>query len=520
MRNDDTRSAWKYHNLTKHSPESVRSSGHFLDWPNQPLPFKIYPGLDPIPLDQDIGASKVSALDAISTSVVAHDRAVTKAEAAEILFLSAGITRRRSYPGGEILFRAAACTGALYHIDLYLITAELPDLDAGVYHFGPHDFCLAQLRKGDFRSGLVEAAGEALAVAHAPMVIACVSTFWRNSWKYQSRAYRHSFWDNGTMLANLRAAASARGIPTKLVPGFVDSWVNELLALDTRKEATVSLVTLGCYSSAIAGAPVDLEPLALQTNPLSASEVDYPAIREMHEASSLGSAGDVKTWRTLIGGSPVPTIDHGEARGRVFPLACSTKEALPKASIEEVVLRRGSTRQFAQEPITFPELSNALYYATSAIPGDFLVPKSLPLNDLYLIVNSVEGIPPGTYWFDREQSGLRLLEEGEFRREAGFLGLGQAIPADASVNIYFLTDLETVLDQYGNRGYRLAQLEASIIGGNLYLAAYAQGLGASGLTFFDDNVTEFFSPHAAGKSVMFLVALGRSVRRTKSPAKS
>jgi len=57
------------------------------------------------------------------------------------------------------------------------------------------------------------------------------------------------------------------------------------------------------------------------------------------------------------------------------------------------------------------------------------------------------------------------------------------------------------------------QLEAGIIGGKIYLAAYAQRLGASGLTFFDDDVTEFFSPHAAGKSVMFLVALGKSAKK-------
>jgi len=51
------------------------------------------------------------------------------------------------------------------------------------------------------------------------------------------------------------------------------------------------------------------------------------------------------------------------------------------------------------------------------------------------------------------------------------------------------------------------------MGGKLYLAAYAQGLGATGLTFFDDDVTAFFSPHAAGKSVMFLVALGKPAPR-------
>ena len=50
--------------------------------------------------------------------------------------------------------------------------------------------------------------------------------------------------------------------------------------------------------------------------------------------------------------------------------------------------------------------------------------------------------------------------------------------------------------------------------GRLYLAAYALGMGASGLTFLDDAVTDFFSPHARGKSVMFLIALGRKRKRS------
>jgi hypothetical protein len=92
------------------------------------------------------------------------------------------------------------------------------------------------------------------------------------------------------------------------------------------------------------------------------------------------------------------------------------------------------------------------------------------------------------------------------------LGLGQELPADAAVNVYSLANLSEVLARFGNRGYRAAQIEGGITGGRLYLAAYAQRFGASGLTFFDDEVTEFFSPHAAGKSVMFLVALGHPDR--------
>jgi nitroreductase len=106
-----------------------------------------------------------------------------------------------------------------------------------------------------------------------------------------------------------------------------------------------------------------------------------------------------------------------------------------------------------------------------------------------------------------------LLKRGDFRDKAGYLGLEQQIPADAAVDVFFLADLKKILERYGNRGYRAVQLEAGILGGKLYLAAYAQKLGCSGLTFYDDDVVGFFSPHARGKSAIFLVALGRSAIR-------
>ena len=106
-------------------------------------------------------------------------------------------------------------------------------------------------------------------------------------------------------------------------------------------------------------------------------------------------------------------------------------------------------------------------------------------------------------------SRWRCSKEGEFRAEAGFLGLGQALAADASVNLFFMCDLAPVLERFGNRGYRAAQLDASITAGRIYLASYAQRFGATGLTFYDDQVTDFFSPHARGKSVMFMVSLGK-----------
>ena len=108
---------------------------------------------------------------------------------------------------------------------------------------------------------------------------------------------------------------------------------------------------------------------------------------------------------------------------------------------------------------------------------------------------------------------MELTRQGEFRHEAGLLALNQALGTDAAVNVFLLTDLKETLSRLGNRGYRAAQLEASITAGRVYLAAYALELGATGLTFYDDAVVDFFSPNAAGKDVMFLVVVGRPARR-------
>jgi len=91
---------------------------------------------------------------------------------------------------------------------------------------------------------------------------------------------------------------------------------------------------------------------------------------------------------------------------------------------------------------------------------------------------------------------------------SAYLCLGQPLFGDASVVFFLMTELREVLGALGNRGYRTVQLEGGIVAGKIYLSAYALGLGASGSTFYDDAVTELFSPHAKEKSTMIAVGLG------------
>ena len=67
--NRDVDVAQAYHDATKHSYASVRNNPHYLDFENQPLPFKIYPTLEPSPLPAEVRQTGVAALSAISKFV-------------------------------------------------------------------------------------------------------------------------------------------------------------------------------------------------------------------------------------------------------------------------------------------------------------------------------------------------------------------------------------------------------------------------------------------------------------------
>jgi len=487
-----------YHERTKHSPLSVRTVPHFLDWENQPLAFKIYPSAEKTPLDP---VSEISAPAPAASPL-------TLETLSRLLFYTAGITKHLRSPRGRMPFRAAACTGALYHVELYLVTGGISGLDAGVYHYDPRLHSLDRLRSGDFRACLVEATGGEANAADAGSFLALTTTYWRNAWKYRARAYRHAFWDSGTMLANLFAMGAAGGIPMHLLLGFADDEVHRLLDVDAEKESAVALVAVsfaGRLAAAAASKPPAPEPLGLETTPLSAAEVDYSEIREMQRASSLGDGAEAKAWREA---GPIEATRHRGTDTTLRHLEAQPPEPMELSELERVIRKRGSARGFQRTAaIDYRALSTILARSTRGVSADSL-PAETTLCDPYVIAHNVNGLPPGAYAFHPRARGLELLREGDFRSNARFLDLEQNLAGDAAANLYLLVDLEPLLARYGNRGYRVAQLEGGLIGGRAYLASYTLGLGATGLTFFDDAVSEFFSPHASGKSVMFLVAFG------------
>ena len=486
--------ARRFHDETAHTPYSVRTSGHQLEWDIKPFPFKVYTELPAVALPRDVDVLATPTLEALARAAPPAER-LTQPALTALLYYTAGVTKKKTYPGGgEVLFRAAASTGALYQTEVYVVAGDVDGLAAGLYHFCPGDFALRRLREGDVRGALAGAAADAtLARRAATLVLSAI--YWRNTWKYQARGYRHLFWDSGTMLANALAVGEALGLAPRLVTGFVDAQVNRLLGLDPTREAALELVPLGPEGPA-APALGEMPAIAHDVMPLSSDEVDYPELREIHEASRLDSPAAVEAWRH--GTRPPPR----EPRGPLLALPEPPRASRP---LGEAIQRRGSTRRFSHAPLSAAGLAAALWAATRPVAAD--VPDGLV--DVYVIVNAVDGVAPGAYAFWPER-GLETIREGDFRRESAYLTLEQPIGGDAAAVLYFLAPLDAILERWGERGYRLANLEAGIAGGRAYLAAYGTDFGASGLTFYDAEVVRFFSPHAAGRDAIFVTALGRA----------
>jgi hypothetical protein len=147
-----------------------------------------------------------------------------------------------------------------------------------------------------------------------------------------------------------------------------------------------------------------------------------------------------------------------------------------------------------------------LYHSTRGVPLDLPLPGTLL--EVYLISNAVNGLPNGSYRFDRASGSLEQLRAGEFRGIGGYLCLEQPLFTGASAVVFLMAELAEVLRLFGDRGYRAAQFEAGVVAGRMYLASYAQAMGASGTTFYDDAVTEFFSPRAAEQTPMMALGIG------------
>ena len=378
----------------------------------------------------------------------------------------AGIVRSqagRDYGGGTIHWRAYSSAGALFPVEAYVAA---PD---GLYSFDALSRALVRIGGDDPLTGVADAAGVA---ADVEAFVVLTGILGRTGWKYLERGYRHVWWDAGTMLANLLALAAAAGLRPRLWTAFVDHELNDLLGVDGVGEAALAVLALGSGSSA---RPHEQPVQRPSRNPGTRR---FPLAEAAHVASSLVEREAVQSWRGALEGQ---------------------EPALAYDKLRRAIARRRSVRAYASGPLPRDGLAELLAWSEAPIPAD--APRAVRQ---LVTVAAVEGLEPGTY--DANLRLMRSHDAATLRERVGFAAMEQEFPRLAAANVFQLVDLDDVVGQLGDRGYRWAQLEAGIRAGRLQVGAFMRGWGSSASTFYDDEVSRLLETPEAP---MLMVAIGR-----------
>lgn len=500
--------AMAYHEATKHSYLSIRSGNYYLDWGIKPSPYKTYNGFPKIELPKGHAYPTLPTLESIKKGGYGGTKGIESiAMLSEILQLSYGLTAKKVYPGITYYLRSSPSAGALYPVEIYICINGIEGLTDGLYHYSPYDSSIHLIRKGDLRGKISAATGGNNGVINPQLNIFLTTIFWRSSWKYQERAYRYCLLDTGHLIGNILAVGSALNMGPSLIENFIDKDIDNLLGIDGKREAVMAIITFDRGDYGIPPNTLVSPDIQKIADPLDyPDEKEFPLINQVHDASSIESQeGFIKIAPSIF--------EEEKYDGEISYLSALAAVPAKEASLGNTITSRRSSRDFHKESIPFELLSIILHYSFQGYRSD-ITDDGSSLLDAYLVINGVNGISPGIYYFDRDKGGLgkirlRGSRERNLRGEIAYLCLEQGLCGNASALFFFVTDLDEKIAQYGNRIYRYLHLEAGILGENIYLTSTALGIGATGIgAFFDNDLADFLGIAKDSKKVLYVMAIG------------
>ncbi len=218
--------------------------GGKLDWVSKPESYKHYPAAAKIPLSQPQTAGGLGLWEAIKERRSIRRfgaSSMQEAELSQLLWASQGITHVRQ----GFAFRAAPSAGALYPVETYLVIHHVEGIEPGVYHYAVEGHALEQLKTGDFRIPVAQAALDQEMAYWANVVFVWTAIFARSKWKYDQRAYRYVYLDAGHIAQNVALGAVALGLGSCQIAALYDDEVNVLLGVDGVEESTIYMTVVG-----------------------------------------------------------------------------------------------------------------------------------------------------------------------------------------------------------------------------------------------------------------------------------
>lgn len=516
----------QYHIQTKHHFNRYARSLGYLDWANQPDPFRRFAGaaLILLPLLKPDEEPLSPSYDALYQHGVLAGQPVTIRTLSRFFELALALSAWKKAGESEWALRSNPSSGNLHPTEGYLVLPKMQALDLapGVYHYAPKEHGL-ELR-AEFPADLV-----ARLLAPFPpgaFLVGLTSIHWREAWKYGERAFRYCNHDVGHALGTARIAAATLGWKMVLLDGVEQNTVARLLGTN-RTEDFAEVETehpdglcvvwqeLGHGDGTI---PLSLDPAVVEAlaagpwhgraNRLSRDHgVHWDLIDHAADAS-----WKLSCERTVLSvGSPTTphvspsTLHVGPLAGQIIRQRRSAVSFDGRTSLSSAAFFRILQR-------VLPEAGRA--QLERPVPWD-LWPYD-PALHLLIFVHRVDGLTPGAYVLVRDEQKLALIQqslnqeltwtkpagcpeslplywllEGDARRAAVQLSCHQDIAGDSAFSLGMLAEFEGRLRQAGAWFYPRLFWEAGLLGQVLYLEAEAAGVRGTGIgCFFDDPVHE------------------------------
>ncbi len=516
---------FEYHRRTKHHPGRFARSAGYMDWDNQPDPFRTYRGAPRVALrtGSDEGGPDLDQLGVPG----AVDAAPAELDmVARLLFHSLALSAWKAHASGaRWSLRCNPSSGNLHPTEGWVICGDLAGLEAGsgIYHYSPLHHELEQRRP-------LSAEQFDRLTRHLPpgaLILALSSIHWREAWKYGERAFRYCNHDVGHALAAVALSAAALGWRAAALPGLSDEQLGQLLGLPPRQgpEPEHPDLALCIWPGGEAPPPPGWTPEQEVLDQVTAADPAGVANRLSQSHHEWSVIEEVAHFCVSPGGGQTPTLPPGRAVGnRRLPA-----RPVLRGRRSAVEMDRSRSRISAEDMAC---LLAALMPWTSNIPLAALTAE--PATHLLFFVHRVDGMAEGLYCLPRSPGAeqrlqeamrpdylwlpaqgvpddvpLRLLAEGDLTDLAGAMSCGQDIAADGAFAVAMVSELSRRVEADGPRAYRQLFWEAGALGQVLYVQAEAAGRRGCGIgCYFDDAVHRFLGLQGEAIQVLYHFTVG------------
>lgn len=525
----------RYHVQTKHHFNRYARSLGYLDWLNQPNPFRRFEGAELVQLpllkpDEKPESPLYEAMyqqGAVSCQPV-HVRTLSR-----FFEFALALSAWKRAGDSEWALRSNPSSGNLHPTEGYVVLPLIEGLDLkpGLYHYAPREHGL------EFRA---EFSPEMLGALLAPFppsafLFGLTSVHWREAWKYGERAFRYCNHDVGHAIGTARVAAATLG------------W--QMAVLDCGDQNTVALL-LGT-NRADDFADVEPEHPDCLCVIWPSGNVGDDGIGVRGESRNLPLFLDSDIVKELSGNRWYGKANQlSREHGVHWDIIDEAAEACWKTTREEVFLSNPEPGAAQVSPFTFHKgvmAGQIIRQRRSAVSFDgktsisssaffHMLRRVMPAADrrqlerpmpwdvwpydpaihLMLFVHRVDGLTPGLYFLVRDSRKLSLIQqsmnpelawthppacpddlplywllEGDAKRLAAQVSCHQDIASDGAFSFGMLAEFDGPLRERGAWWYPRMFWESGLLGQVLYLEAEAAGVRATGIgCFFDDPVHE------------------------------